>query len=402
MWAIKAGRCFDGERFRVDGVTVLVEGEQILGVEPLAYDVPADVEVTSYDGTLLPGLVDCHVHLVADGSPGSLERAGTLSDDVLDETIAGSLARQAAAGVTTVRDLGDAGYRTLVARDRRTPGEPRVVAAGPPLTIPDGHCHFLGGAVSGAYEATAAVREHVDRGVDVIKVMASGGMLTSESDVFGVQFEQAELEAVVAATHEAGLRVLAHGHSAASLRQAVAVGVDGVEHATCLLESGPSVPEDLFEVIARRGITMDPTLGLDPSRMPPPELMPRAMKELLARFGLTPAGLAAVRTAQVARARELGVRVVTGLDAGATPAKPHGFVWRAVAQLQGAGYSSAEAVATATSLAADDCGLGGTTGRLVPGHAADLVVVDGDLSSDLEALSRPVDVRVRGTQVPLG
>src|SRR5829696_4032308 len=103
MWAIKAERCFDGERFR-DGATVLVDEERIAGVEPLGYDVPDGVEVTTYAGTLLPGLIDAHVHLVAEavrpGEPGSLEAAAILDDSGLDASIARSLAAQAAAGVT--------------------------------------------------------------------------------------------------------------------------------------------------------------------------------------------------------------------------------------------------------------------------------------------------------------
>src|SRR5690242_12476014 len=134
MWALKAPHCFDGARFRREGVTLLVDGEVIAGVEPLAYDVPAGVGVTAYDGTVLPGLVDAHVHLVSEGElpgrPGSLESSALLDDAGLDAMIAGTLAVQARAGVTTVRDLGDRRYRTLVARDRRQPGEPRIVAAG--------------------------------------------------------------------------------------------------------------------------------------------------------------------------------------------------------------------------------------------------------------------------------
>ncbi len=399
MWAVKAEHCFDGEHFRPEGATLLVEATTIVGVEPLAYDVPAGCAVTSYDGTVLPGLIDCHVHLVSDSSPGSLERAGAADDAALDAAIARSLTDQARAGVTTVRDLGDVRYRTLEARGRRSDGEPRIVAAGPPLTVPDGHCHYLGGAVAQPAEAVAAVGERVERGVDVVKVMASGGMLTFESDVFGVQFGDEVLNAIVQAAHDAGLRVLAHGHSEASLRQAVAAGIDGLEHVTCLTPSGPSVPDDLFAEIAELGITVDATLGLDPSRMPPPDQITPALRELMEKFRLTPADLLAVRTAQVARARELGVRVVSGLDAGATPVKAHGELWRAVLQLKDAGYSPAEALATATSLAADDCGLGGTTGRLVAGLDADVVVVDGDLSTDLAALARPLDVAVRGTRV---
>jgi hypothetical protein len=120
-----------------------------------------------------------------DGSLGALERVGAATDDEIDATIAASQLRQVRAGVTTVRDLGDRHYRTLVARDGATPGLPRVVAAGPPVTPPGGHCHYLGGEVAGLDGIRAAVDERRERGVDVVKVMASDGMLTRGTDMFG-------------------------------------------------------------------------------------------------------------------------------------------------------------------------------------------------------------------------
>ncbi|HEX4687483.1 MAG TPA: amidohydrolase family protein [Nocardioides sp.] len=403
MHALKAARCFDGERFLPGGTTVLLDGERIAGVEPLAYDAPDGVAVTTYDGTLLPGLVDAHVHLVSEGrlpsEPGSLEHAARLDDAGLDSVIARTLATQAAAGVTTVRDLGDRAYRTLAARDRRTDGEPRIVAAGPPLTIPDGHCHFLGGGVAGVDAVRAAVREHVDRGVDLVKVMASGGMLTIGSDLLGVQFTPEELHAAVEETHEAGLRVVAHCHSLAGARHAVAAGVDGLEHATLLGPDGIAVPDDLIDEIAVRGLTVDPTLGYDPARVIPLDQAPPHVRAVVARVGMTPVEVTHRRAAQLARMFERGVRVVSGLDSGAAPPKPHGDLWRAVVQLLDAGVTSAQALATATSAAADDCGLRATTGRLAPGLSADLLVVDGDLERDLTALSRPRAVWVRGVPV---
>ena len=397
MQALKATHGFDGTRFRPDGVTLLVDGERIAGVEPLAHDVPDGIEVTTYDGTLLPGLIDAHVHLVSDASVGSLERAGSATDEELDATIARMLGDQAAGGVTTVRDLGDRRYRTLVARDRRTPGEPRIVAAGPPLTIPEGHCHFLGGGVSGVDAMRRAVREHVDRGVDVVKVMASGGMLTLGTDLLGVQFTAGELRAAVDEAHAAGLRIVAHCHSEAGARQAVAAGVDGLEHATLLGRDGVAVPDDLIGEIATRDITVDPTLGFDPDRVIPLDRAPPHVRAVVQRVGMTPVEVAQRRAPQLARMHEAGVRLVTGLDAGAAPPKPHGALWRAVNHLLDAGLTHANAVASATSTAADDCGLGSTTGRLAPGLAADVLVVDGDLEHDLGALGRPIAVLVRGT-----
>jgi imidazolonepropionase-like amidohydrolase len=374
----------------------MVDGDTIVGVESGHPDLPDGVEVTTYDGTLLPGLIDCHVHLVADGTVGSLELAGTLDDDELDAVIRASLGTEAAGGVTTVRDLGDRGYRTLAARS--LPGLSRVVAAGPPITSPGGHCHYLGGEASGVDGVDRAVAEHAERGVDAIKVMASGGLLTPGTDAFGVQFEADELRALVEAAHERGLRVLAHAHSLTGVRHALSAGVDGIEHFTGLTEEGLVLPEELLEEVASAGVQVCPTVGANPARIPPPDKMPPGLRAAMERTGLDFPTFTASRIEQLSRLRAHGVRLVSGTDAGISPAKAHGGVGFAVLDLVAAGYPVAEALATATSGAAESCGLGSVTGRLAPGLAADLLVVDGDLSADPPALRRPVAVVVRGAQ----
>jgi imidazolonepropionase-like amidohydrolase len=396
MKALRAAQVFDGSSF-LGPATVLVEDDMIVGVETGHRDLPDGTSVTSYDGTLLPGLIDSHVHLVSNGDVGSLEAAGSAPDDVLDASIRTSLATEAAGGVTTVQDLGDRRYRTLEAR--ALPGLPRVVAAGPPLTVPDGHCHYLGGAVSGAEGLRRAVAEHAERGVDVIKVMASGGMVTPGTDAFAPQFGEAELAACVAAGHAAGLRVLAHAHALVAVRVAIRAGVDGIEHFTCLTETGVVTPDDVLADVVTAGITVDQTLGIDAGQAPPPDRMPPGIKAVLERLGLDLETFRTTRIEQARRLREHGVRVITGTDAGAAPTKRHGAAWRAVLELVDAGYPVAEAVATATAGAADELGLAGVTGRLRAGLAADLLVVDGDLSTDPQALSRPVTVLVRGAQL---
>ena len=134
MFAWRAPHAFDGSRFLPGGATVLVEGERIVGVEPGDFAVPDGCEVTSYDGTVMPGLVDAHVHLVSDGGIGALERVGGQSPDEIDAEIERSLETQAAHGVTTVLDLGDRDYRSRAVRARAAPGAPPVPAAGPPNT----------------------------------------------------------------------------------------------------------------------------------------------------------------------------------------------------------------------------------------------------------------------------
>ena len=283
MRALRAAQAFDGSAF-VGPTTVLVDGEAIVGVEPGHPDLPEAVEVTTYDGTLLPGLVDCHVHLVATSVVGSLEQAGDATDDELDARIRAGLAAQRAGGVTTVRDLGDRHYRTLAAR--ALDGLPRVVSAGPPLTEPGGHCHYLGGEVSGVDGVRRAVAEHVEGGVDVIKVMASGGMLTAGTDAFGVQFSDEELRAIVEAAHDAGLQVLAHAHSLTSIRHAVTAGVDGIEHFSGLTAEGLRMPDEVIELVAAAGIQVCPTAGADLAKAPPPEHMSPGLRAALDRMGL--------------------------------------------------------------------------------------------------------------------
>ncbi|TNM45109.1 amidohydrolase family protein [Nocardioides albidus] len=400
MRAWRAPRAFDGTRFLERGATVLVEGDRIVGVEPADFAPPHDCPVTSYDGTLLPGLVDAHVHLVSDAGVGSLERVGELDDDAVDAEIARSLAAQAAAGVTTVRDLGDRGYRTLAFRDTPAPGAPRIVAAGPPLTTPDGHCHYLGGQVASRDGIRAAVAEHAERGVDVIKVMAGGGFLTPGTDMIGAQFTVGELRLVVDAAHETGRPVLAHAHSVAAIEVALAAGVDGIEHYTGVTTEGAVLSDDLLERTAAAGVVVDPTMGNDPAVLALMPAPPPAIIEIMARIGLDIEGFFAQRYADVGRMRAHGVRVVPGVDAGAGPMKAHGNAWRAMLDLVTAGWSLAEALAAGTSGAADACGQGAETGALRPGLAADLLVVDGDLAAEPAALARPVAVMVRG--VPLG
>jgi imidazolonepropionase-like amidohydrolase len=359
--------------------------------------VPDGVEVADYPGTVLPGLIDCHTHLVADATVGGLERAGTMPDTAVDAVITDSLRAHAAAGETTVRDLGDRGYRTLGFRDR--PALPRVVASGPPITSPGGHCHFLGGAV--AADLPAAVADRVERGVDVVKVMASGGFATPGSDQLGAQFTVDELVTLVDEAHAAGLPVVAHAHSLLGMQYAVAAGVDGIEHFTGLTAKGPRIDDELLDSVAGRGIYVDLTMGNDRSfhaLMPEP---PPPLAALMARLGISSFDdFYLSRIAVITRLREHGVAVVSGVDSGMGPPKRHGSVWRTVAELVEGGHTVADALAAATSLAAKACGLADETGRLAEGYAADVLVVDGDVSRDSAVLRAPRLVLVRGTPVP--
>ena len=398
MHAIRAAHAFDGTQFLPGGATVLLDGDRIVGVETGGADLPDHVEVREYAGTVLPGLIDCHTHLVADATFGGLERAGAMSDQAIDTVIADSLRSHAVAGVTTVRDLGDRDYRTLAFRERS--GLPRVVASGPPLTTKGGHCHFLGGVVDG--DPRQAVREHSERGVDVIKVMASGGFATPGTDHLGAQFTVAELTALVGEAHGAGLPVVAHAHSLLGIKNALAAGVDGIEHFTGLTPEGVQIDDDLLDEVARQDVYVDLTMGNDRSfhaRMPAPS--PQLARLMASMCVTTFDALYVSRIGVLSRLRDHGVAVVSGVDSGMAPPKRHGNAWRTVGELVEGGYPVAEALAAATSVAAEACALAGEAGRLAEGYAADVLVVDGDLAQDLSHLGAPREVLVRGTAVDL-
>jgi len=404
--AIRADQAFDGERFVAGGATVLIEDGTIVAVEPASYDVPGDCPVSDQrDATLLPGLVDAHVHLVADSGPLALDRVAGYTEEELDAVVTGSLERQLAAGVTSVRDLGDRDFHVVGRRDRQRTGDdglPRIVASGPPLTTPAGHCFYLGGEVAGREQIVAAVRERVDRGVDVVKVMASGGMNTVGTDVTAPQFDLADLRLVVEESHRAGLPVTAHAHAAVAVDQALDAGVDGLEHASYFVGGGPGAPagpmavvasDEQLDRLAASGVAVCPTLGGFTTGLF--EHGPPHVREMMRAAGVTPEQVVELRMTLLARMRAAGVRLVSGTDGGIAPPKAHGSLAEAMLELATV-LPVADVLATATSGAAGVCAPDRRTGRLRAGYGADLLVVDGDLAGDLTALRRVRQVVLRG------
>ena len=205
----------------------------------------------------------------------ALDRLPGYSAGELGQVIGAALRAQLAAGVTTVRDLGDRRWAVLDWRQRAPAGaaslpSPAIVASGPPITIPGGHCWHMGGEAARLPELRAAVRERAERGADIIKIMASGGVLTAGTDVLGCQYSLEQLRTVADAAHARGLAVTAHAHGLAAVIQAVDAGVDGIEHCRCLTERGIDVPEDLLERLAANRIIVCPTLGRNPGATPLP------------------------------------------------------------------------------------------------------------------------------------
>ena len=402
MIAIQCSRLFDGETFSAGAATVLIEENMIVAVESGFPTLGEEWEVVRHsDATVLPGLIDTHVHLVGDSRPGALDRVPGLSDDEIDRVISEGLKRQLAAGVTTVRDLGDRRYAVVDRRDRQRAGngattEPTILASGPPLTRPAGHCHYMGGVVDGPDAISAVIHERAERKVDVVKVMASGGMSTPGTDVMRTQFTADEMMMIVAQAHAAGILVTAHAHGLPAVRQAVAASVDSIEHCTCLTEKGFDLSDQLIEDIATNGIAVSGVI-------PPPKFnfndAPPAVREMAAKMGVSPQQIRELRADMVRRMHQGGVRIVTGIDSGLNPWLAHGNLHIAFSLLAESGFSPAEVLAAATSLAAKTCGVGDRKGFLRSGYDADLIVVDGDLINQPIA---PLTVKsiLRGESAP--
>ncbi|MGZ4602468.1 MAG: amidohydrolase family protein [Kineosporiaceae bacterium] len=371
--AIRAAWLFDGGPDLVADPLILLDGGSIVSVRSGAPAAPEGVDVVDYPGGyVLSGLVDTHVHLAFDSS---LNPVGALAARDEEATLAAMIvaARKALwGGVTTVRDLGDRDYLSLALRGRTD--LPTILSAGPPLTCAQGHCHYLGGAVGpGERGVREAVRAHAERRVDVIKIMASGGTLTPGTRQEESQFTRAELAAAVDEAHRHGLPITAHAHATQAVADALAAGVDGIEHASFWSVDGVDAPEDLMQQISDQGVVVGATMGMTP---PPPGLAP-------------PPAVVARMPRIIANAQwmvELGVRMVAGTDAGIGPVKPPDALRYAAADLQRVGMTPVESLRTMTSIAATVLGLGHVKGKVAPGYDADLLILDANPLADPQAL----------------
>jgi imidazolonepropionase-like amidohydrolase len=364
----------------VPDAALLLDGGRIAYAGPAA-GLPqgADrVQTLDFPGaTLLPGLVDAHVHLVASGGP---DLAADVPKSEAERTLAAvvNARRNLDRGVTLVRDLGAPGAEAVLvgrAVEEGTLPGPRVVAAGPAVTMTGGHIPYLGRVTDGVEAMRAAVRANLALGARCIKVVATGGVLTMGVDPREPAYTQAELDALVEEAHRLGLTVAAHAIGGEGVAAALRAGVDSVEH-------GMFLDEAAIDLFLKTGARLSATF-LAPHGILSGPAVPGWIKDRA-----RPAAEAQARSFRAAV--QAGVRTVAGTDAG-TPDNPHGGVAREVAFMVEAGLDVPGAVRAATAEAADLLGVS-DRGFLRQGAAADVLVADGDVAADVHALQRPLAV----------
>jgi imidazolonepropionase-like amidohydrolase len=370
------------------GLAVVVEGDRIVAVVPA--DRAASGRVLELDGlTLLPGLINCHVHLCLGGEPDPVR---PLREEAVALTALKALvrARQTLeAGVTTVRDLGGRDYVELAVRDAIRSGlvpGPRILAAGRGICMTGGHGWWFGREADGPVEVRRAVREQLKAGADVIKLLATGGVMTPGVDPHAPQLDLDEIRAAVDEARKAGRRVAAHAQAAQGIAWCVEAGVTSVEHGVFLTEA-------VAARMARDGVALVPTL------VAPEAIVRGGLEASIPEFMVRKAEALRVRHREAFRlALRAGVTVAAGTDAG-TPLNPHGSLVPELRLMVEEGLSPLGALQAATATAARVLGLEQETGRVAPGLAADLLAVAGDPTERIEALDAVRLVMVRGQVV---
>ncbi len=379
---------------RDDVTVVIAEGR----ITALTDRVPAGATVLDLGGrSLLPGLIDAHVHLSSLGLPQPELQGRDLAPDLRAYGLAAVARATLEGGVTTVRDCGAYGSSLFTLRRAIELGVcagPRLLLSGLIVSATSPGARAFPGMyreADGPDELRDAVREQVRMGADFIKVMATGALTVADEDVDPPQLTLDGLRAVVEEAHRSGRRLAAHAEGLEGIRLAVEAGADTIEHG----EMG-HLDAGVLATMAARGTVLVPTLSVFDAVADAGDRFPAWMRERAARLGE-----AARRTVRAARAA--GVRIAMGADAG-----PHGANAQELVRLADAGLTPMEAVVAATSVAAAACGIDGDVGVIAPGLAADLVVVDGDPLDDVGVLADPkrrwlviqAGIPVAGTAMP--
>jgi imidazolonepropionase-like amidohydrolase len=384
---VRAGKLLDVRTGKtLTNQAIVIEGGKIVGVGPDSGGA-ADATTTVIDlssETVLPGLIDAHTHLTFNPRFGY----DTLAISVPREALIGAKNARVTllAGFTSVRNVGANAFSDVALRDAINAGDvpgPRIDASGPALGITGGHCdnnllpyeyHATEeGVADGVENVQHKVREVIKYGADVIKICATGGVLSLGDDPQHSQYTQAELAAIVADAHRLGRKVAAHAHGAEGIRWAAEAGIDSIEH-------GSYIDDAAIAAMKQHGTYLVPTLYLGdwflenaPKTGVPPQMLAKAQ-----------AVMPAARK-NIAHAFASGVKVGFGTDAAVYP---HGLNAHEFAVMVKLGLTPLQSIQAATVNDADLLGWSDKVGVIEPNHFADIIAVDGDPLQDVTTLER--------------
>jgi imidazolonepropionase-like amidohydrolase len=369
---------------------VLAAGEQL---------PPVDQVHDLSEAFVMPGWIDCHVHLTGELSRKSRLEYVTLSEAAVTLRTVMHARRTVEAGFTTVRDLGADTGAIFAVRDSIQRGEipgPRILAAGSAVTPSGGHgdpTHgyretlfdlpgISSGVADGVPQCRAAVRHQVRRGADVIKLTATGGVLSETAAGTDQQFFDDELKAIIDTAHMLGRRVAAHAHGPTGMAAALRAGVDSIEH-------GSFLNQECLALFLEKGAWLVPTLHAGQTVVTyagDPDWFPEVIARKARMVG-------PVMMRSLGRAHKAGVRIAFGTDCGVGA---HGLNAEEFSLMVRAGMSPTAALTSATTGAAELCGLAASHGKLAPGYVADLVALSADPRGDIGLTEKPLAVMRAG------
>ena len=363
-------------------VDVTMNGAAIAGVAAAGQAKP-DIDLSR--AYCLPGLIDAHDHLTGDPSQAGYASLGI---SVPRQTLTGAknARKTLLAGFTTVRNLGAYGYSDVALREAINDGDidgPRLLVSGPAIGITGGHCDETllapefhskaAGVADGPWAARAKVREVVKYGADLIKICASGGVLSKGDSPGAPQFSMEEITAIVTEAHKLGRKVAAHAHGTQSIKDAIRAGVDSVEHSSLIDEEGIRMAKQagtflVFDIYNDTFILeMGPKVGM---------LSESIEKERQ---------IGKLQRANFRKAWQGGTRMAFGTDGGVYP---HGDNWKQIPLMVEFGMTPLDAIRSATTAAAELLGFEGKLGVVKAGALADLIAVESDPLKDVNALGQ--------------
>ncbi|KAJ3863275.1 hypothetical protein EV359DRAFT_82535 [Lentinula novae-zelandiae] len=367
---------------------VFVEGEIIVSSGPwyeLQYTLPENSKILDLgDVTLMPGLFDCHVHLFMDPSSFQTTEATPILDSELISRMEKNCMRVLDAGVTTVRDLGCIRTLSTELRERVSAGlvrGPRILSANAPITVPGGHACTWGGVAAGIDECKAEAQKRAQEGVDVIKVMTTGGFLTPGSSPARARYSIEELCVIAEVAHAHGIPVTTHATGVEGIERAIDAGFDCIEHCSWSVEGGTKFDGEIAKKLVAQNIAVCPTMNT--ACMEKDYFCPWDTRETVLK--------------NLSSLREHGVQIVVGTDNGIV-ACPFERYADGLSVLVEAGFTLREVITSATEKASEVCGLASVTGKLLSGMSADIVAFAGNPLESVESFLNPRFVMARGRE----